>query len=170
MSNLLEIGVNLSSSARAVLSIEVQAGRTACEQYLTELGGDLDSYLAHLVIVVRDRGNPIRHRGLQVGTTQLGEAGDLRNVGDGHDAGNYRDVAAEGPHPLEKAEVVVGSKEQLCDREARAGLGFLHQQPRVEVGIALLGVRLRKCCNTDAEVPQLSHHRDKLGRVGRSEE
>src|SRR5215212_863535 len=111
MSNLLEIGVNLSGSAGAILSVEVQAGGTAGQQDFTQLGGDLDPHLPHLIIVFRDRGYPISHQSRQFGTAQLRKALDLSHVGDRHDAGNDRNVAAQGPNPVEKLEVVLSSEE-----------------------------------------------------------
>src|SRR5512133_986482 len=50
--HLMQVGVDLSSSPRPVLSEEMQAGRAPAQQLLGQLGSDLDPDPPNLIIVV----------------------------------------------------------------------------------------------------------------------
>src|SRR5688500_4845616 len=92
--HLMQVGVNLSRSAGPVLGEEMQSGRAAAQQLLSQLGTDHDPYPPNLIIVISDLVDPVCHRAWQRGPGQFGEARHLADTGDRHDARDDRNVAA----------------------------------------------------------------------------
>src|SRR5262245_22591152 len=103
---------DLQGRPRSVEGEEVQAGSAELEHLLAQLGGDLHAHVAdvgRVLEALEPRGQLVG----QFGTGQLGHPGDLSEVRDRHDAGQDRDVAAEGAYPLDQVGVVGGPEEQL---------------------------------------------------------
>src|SRR5215218_7977451 len=80
--HLVQIGVDLSSSAGTVLSEEVQSRCAATQQLLGQLSSDLDPYPPDLIIIVGYLVDAIGHRGWQRGSRKLSKPDQLAHLGD----------------------------------------------------------------------------------------
>ena len=154
----MQIGVDLSSSAGPVLSEEMQSGCAPAQQLLGQLGSDPDAYPPNLIIVVGDLVDPVRHPFRQCSPRQLSKPDHLARVGDRHDPGDDRNVAAERPDPGDEGEVIIGSKKELGDGKTGARLRLRrpapeHQDRNHSAPDAHPGTRPRQCRTRRARAP-----------------
>lgn len=82
----------------------------------------------------------------------FGEAFDLGDVGDGHDAWDDGDAYAFGASSVDEVEVFVVVEEELCDEELASGIDFSAEVVEVEIEVFGFDVALGVAGATDAEV------------------
>ena len=160
--------VHLPGRSRAVERVEVNAGSAHIEQLLCHLRRDLDTEGTHGIKVIGDRVEPGGELLGELCTGECGESLDLRHIRDGHQARNDRHRASVHCAAFAQSRVILGSEEELGDREFRSGVLLHCENPGVLLEIRRLGVSLRECRDTDAEVAERLDELDEFGRVGQA--
>jgi len=146
-----ETSADFSRQRRLVHRIEMQARRAALEQALTQFGDDIETESANRIGVVAEALEFFAHPARDIGAAGIGEAGQLGEADDGHDAGNDRHLGAGLSGGIDKVEIGVGVVEILRDRRVGAGLDLAYEGVEVVLRAAGLGVPFRVGCYFDAE-------------------
>ena len=117
----------------------MQTRRAARQQPFAQLRHHVqpESLQRRAVVAVAGQLQPYPARDL--GAAHVGEALQLGVVGDGHDAGDDRDVHAQFPGVVDEAEIGVSVVEILGDGGVRAGVHLAGEMAQVFLG----GLRLR---------------------------
>ena len=120
----------------------MQPRRAFGEQAPAQVGDHLRAEAADRFDVVAVAREPVADPARDLGAAGVGEARQLREIADRHDAGHDGRVDAEAARVVAEAQVGVGVVEVLRDRRARAGAHLGREGPQVVVRAARLGVHL----------------------------
>jgi len=134
-----------------VEGVEMQAGGAVAQEAAAHFG--------YHVQPQRFDGGGVVGIGLQLqsqparnfGAAHIGEAGQLGEVGNRHDAGHDGDFHAAPAHVVEEAEVGIGVEEKLGDGGIGTGFHFAHEALNVVFGAARLRVVFRVGGHFDVE-------------------
>src|SRR6187549_4105337 len=109
----------------------MNAGRAALEQLRAQLDSRAHADLSHLLSIVFVELELGQEVSGNARAAHAGEALDLRDIGDGHDARHDRHGDTNLASPLDEAKVRVGFEEELGDQEVGAAIDL--QLERSEV-------------------------------------
>ena len=143
-----------SEGNQTVAPAAAATGRsTAFDQAFAHAGNEIGGEFADRARIVAVGAHALADPARDLGAAGLGEAAQLAEVGDRHDAGNDRRLDTERARIVDEAEIRVGVVEVLGDRAVRAGLDLGLEIAQVGQRIACLRVGFRVGRDLDLEVP-----------------
>src|SRR5687767_10944924 len=141
--------------------------RAAVAQAAAELGDDVRAELAHGFGIVAEREHPLLDPARDFGTARFGEALELREIRDRHDARHDRRGDPRAPRVVDEAEIRVGVEEVLRDRAVRAGVELALEV--LEVAREAVGLRVHLGIARDLDVEPvagfLADESDEVARI-----
>src|SRR5690606_23084431 len=137
---------------RLVHGVEVKPGRAAGEELFAQAGDHFGAEGAQAVAVLAEAGKLVAQPAGDVGAAGVGEAHQVLEVADGHDARDHRLVDARLRALVHEIKVGVGVVEVLGDGAVGAGAEFFAKPVDVLIIALRVRVNLRVGGHADMEV------------------